>query len=557
MSNETNNRNESTQSINRDNTIDIMSLLQANSEEEMQTEVETEAPITIKKNLTPIEKMKMEKANNSGIVIENKKTENEAPKSPVLDDDRMNDLKKYDDELTKQILAAEKLDIKKPTSPIEMASVMDQISEYADTIEVTDEDRERVKNILEGKIERVHVPKKKLPDTATEEEIEEAETERRTHEELVNVVIDKTKMGATFMFTEEEKKKLTMSERIHVTEVEDVELKSFGFRKPDEGESFGKLMDTYQVSSATASVVLPASLWRCTVKGLSFSEMADISLQNTDFNSERLNKKLSVIYNNIINTSIGKFDSYSEFLTKLSYSDIDYLTYALTIATFPEIDQLAVDCKVERCRQTFNVDYQPRGLLQMTNFTDNVLKAMEKVQTAPSVDEAIKLAETSRVTSYKAIKLPVTGFIIEVGFASAWDYLHEVGSLISDAMSEDYEKRHPEDINGTRAAMTLFLNFIRAIRIPTKDGGKPVRYDKPSDIVDIMYKLNPRDISIITAIASKYSRVYTPTFMLKDIVCPHCKTHTPSIPIGIDQLVFRKFTTLEATDVDLDEMLGI
>ena len=62
MSNETNNRNESTQSINRDNTIDIMSLLQANREEEMQTEVETEAPITIKKNLTPIEKMKMEKA---------------------------------------------------------------------------------------------------------------------------------------------------------------------------------------------------------------------------------------------------------------------------------------------------------------------------------------------------------------------------------------------------------------------------------------------------------------------------------------------------------------
>ena len=54
-----------------------MSLLQANREEEMQTEVETETPITVKKNLTPIEKMKMEKANNSGIVIENKKTENE------------------------------------------------------------------------------------------------------------------------------------------------------------------------------------------------------------------------------------------------------------------------------------------------------------------------------------------------------------------------------------------------------------------------------------------------------------------------------------------------
>lgn len=554
MSNE---MNESTQSISRDESIDIMSLLQANAEPTQNSTPAEETPAPeIKKPLTPIQKMMREKEEgSSGVVIENKKSD-EPLRDYSLNDDTMNDISKYNDDLAKQILAAEKLQVDKPTNAIEMASLMDRLSDEADKIELTDENRKHVSDILEGKIERVSVPKKRLPVDATEQEIADAEAERVAHEDLVNIIIDKTKMGATFLFTDEEKKKISMSERIHITEVEDVALKTAEFRKPEEGESFNEMINSFQIATTTASVVLPASLWRCTVKGLSFSEMGDISLQATDLTADKLNKKLSVIYNNIINTSLGKFDSYTDFLMKLSYTDIDYLTYALTIATFPEIDQLAVDCKVDRCRQTFNVDYQPRGLLDLTHISDMVLHEMEEVQNASTPDVGRKLAEESKVSKFKAIVLPDSKFVIEVGLASAWDYLHDVGELIDDALSKDYAERHPDDVNGTRAAMSTFLLVIRAIRVPTKDGTY-IRYSNANDVVDIMCTISPRDMSIITTVVTKLSTVYAPHFELKDVTCPHCKTHTPSIPISIDQLVFRKFRMLEATDVDLDDMLGI
>ena len=107
----------------------------------------------------------------------------------------------------------------------------------------------------------------------------------------------------------------------------------------------------------------------------------------------------------------------------------------------------------------------------------------------------------------------------------------------------------------------LFLNMIRAVSIKTGEmsNGKPVykKYDTFDDMLQILYRMPPEDISIMTAILNKYSESYTVQFNIANTKCPACGHVNENNILTMSDILFFKFQLLMSTDVEVSNILDL
>ena len=553
--------NEELARVEKDESIDVMGLIQ-NAEEESKednaTENSTETTnVKEEETKTPLQLLKEEKERHRGIEVTRDEFDDGTPK-PLKDHTQSPETEQgVSDalaEMDAMINVLEKNPIKGGT-----------ITDAQDQINVINKISEIAKNNPDA--ENIDIRKEALGDSADndanveyagdgddEEDGYDGSSEPMTESKanLINILIDKTGFGQNIILSDEEKAKVEMATKIKITEVDTKTIESASYKRHDDG-SYNSVTRAYQISSVSTPITLPASRFTARMKGLSFGEMGDIAVNPEHITYEQLNKKLSVIYHNMINPSIGEFKSYDDFLKNIAYVDIEMCMFGLACSTLPENDTITLRCTRRNCNKEYDVTYSPRSLIQFEDMSEAALKAINDITSAQSPEEVKAEHDKSSLVTLKAIRLPASGFIIEIGLASAYDFLHGISALV---LGDGLKKVFPDDVNGMKAVLTSFLTFTRSVSIPNDDGS----YDKftgPEDIVQALYDLKQDDIMIMVALAKKYNDAYTVPFAITNVKCPHCGAETKKVPLDIASLVFTKYQTLGNTEIDLDAIVVI
>lgn len=394
----------------------------------------------------------------------------------------------------------------------------------------------------------------KNPEDIKEEEKKEDAKESADDEKkkLVNVIIDKTGLGANVDFTPEERLKLDQADEIKLTSVEVLDIASIDTVRP-ENQTFTNTINKYQMSGDKTTVLFPSSGFKADLSGMSYGEIGDILMDT--LTPETFQKRLSVIYNKMSNISRGPFESFDEFTKNFAYTDVSLAVYGLFVSTFPEIREMPIQCTNESCGKTFNWKYSTREILKLEESSDSLLKKMDRIAAAdPTEYDAI--FEDAPVHKSKFIRLPYSGYIIEVGVGSCYNYLNNVIPLTDE---DTFAELFGDDESGIYRSIAIFLTVILSVRVPNPD--KPnsyILYEDYENMIRSLYALNASEIKIITAVAEKLigdNQIY---FALTDIKCPHCGHEIKRYDIeSIDDMVFMVFRQLMTTEIDLTSIPGL
>lgn len=549
-------------SINRDTTMDIASLIKTAKKEEPATapvptvngpmtapEGKTEEAVAHKTKLEQM--MEAQKTQTLGMVVNTadlNHDENVQMKNKTADD-AMSDADKYLAHMDAQIEVAKKIKVPRPANPQQMVGIMDAVDratlnpEILETGEAPAEETPATEST-----EQAPVAENKTEETAPATEVAAEPTEEEKKAELkkqvINILIDKTGMGADFHFTDEEKEKLTVSNEIHVTEVEDIDLATITVKKPE--KSFVDSVNEYQLSSTRVPVVFTVSRFRAYMTGLTYGEMSDIVLTNEANNFDKLNKRLSIIYNKMVDPSCGKFDSYDDFLKKFAFADMSLAIYGLVIATFPEVDEIGMNCNNETCKKSFTHKFSPRSLLRFEECGDKFIGAMDEIVNCPAGKEK-ELLEKSPCQKHKRVRLPDSKYIIELGFASAYEYLYNVMDKLD---GDQFKENHPDDVNGVMADIVSLLPIVRSVYVPNPDNSYTCFTDA-NDMIEALYTVKPGEIKLIVQLMRQYVAGYEFGFFLTDVRCPHCGSLSKMVPLdSIENMLFRQYQRLTNTNLD-------
>lgn len=548
--------------INRDTAMDIASLIKTAKKEEPATdpvptvngpmtapEGKTEEAVSHKTKLEQM--MEAQKNQTLGMVV-NTADLNHDEKIQMknkMADDAMSDADKYLADMDAQIEVAKQIKVPRPANPQQMVGIMDALDRAAKNPEIlkTGEVPAEETPATES-TEQAPAEENKTEETApaTEEVAEKTEEEKKAElkKQVINVLIDKTGMGADFHFTDEEKEKLTVSNEIHVTEVEDVDLATITVKKPE--KSFVDSVNEYQLSSTRVPVVFTVSRFRAYMTGLTYGEMSDIVLTNEANNFDKLNKRLSIIYNKMVNPSCGKFDSYDDFLKKFAFADMSLAIYGLVIATFPEVDEIGMNCNNETCKKSFTHKFSPRSLLRFEECGDKFISAMDEIVNCPAGKEK-ELLETSPCQKHKRVRLPDSKYIIEIGFASAYEYLYNVMDKLD---GDKFKENHPDDVNGVMADIVSLLPIVRSVYVPNADSSYTC-YTDANDMIEALYTVKPGEIKLIVQLMRQYVAGYEFGFFLTNVRCPHCGSLSKMVPLdSIENMLFRQYQRLTNTNLD-------
>ena len=172
---------------------------------------------------------------------------------------------------------------------------------------------------------------------------------------------------------------------------------------------------------------------------------------------------------------------------------------------------------------------------------------MEELITADA-SKYDKIHEESVVLNSHYIELPKSKFIIEIGLASAYDYLHNVVPILNE---DRFKEIFGEDFNEMHLNISVLLTTVRSIRVPDVDGNYIV-CDTYRSIIDAIYRISPEEIAILNTYSMKFQEAYEMSFGFDKVECPHCGTKTRFIPVTPDNLVFTTYQRLANTEINLE-----
>lgn len=557
----------------KDESIDLTSLVKKAKAVESATPVESEPQATVTgKKLSPLEQMALTAEKNRGMSITKEEYENGKEK-PLKDfsmndnrsnaiQDRVND---FDTTLEKRKAVVV---LKSPENAQEYTQMMYEIdcvkldeNGKATGIDCRNGNEEPVEPMFirlrtpedpefsEGKDEKLL---ENAPETTDAEEAASEENADEVHRKsIVNILIDKTGFGADFKFTDEEREKIFESQELRLTEVEVLDLETINAKTTD--KSFQETIHEYELSNSKTTICFPASGFRAQMKGLTYGEMSDITLSMENVTVDQYYKRMSIIYNKMTNISCGPFDSFEDFLKKFAYIDIPLALYGLYVSTQPEVQQIQLRCGNPNCKHTFNASFSTRSILSLGECNTNFLEKMKEIATAPAV-EYDNLKHNSAVENSKFIKLPYSGFVVEMGIISSYEFLYNFLPMLDEKTVNEV---FGNDVSDIYMNNILFLTTVRSIRVPNSDGTY-AKAEGYKDILDAIYNITmPEEIKILGSIANKLTTEYQSVFELRDVTCPHCKNVTKSIDVSMDDLVFQTYQRLMNTSINVENIQGL
>lgn len=323
------------------------------------------------------------------------------------------------------------------------------------------------------------------------------------------------------------------------------------------------IIQSYDTGMNDTPVTLPMSGYRTVVRPVNWFESLAMAAPTSRNQADFQMRKWSIIYNHMKNNSIGKFESFDDFMHKTKYADGELLAWAVLVATADETEELAVTCGNPKCHKQFIHKYQPRSIVHLN--PERIPKTYEQVHQVSPGPEAVKLFNriSGKRTRYE---LPHTGIIVEFNEPSAYDQIQ----YKIPAIRELYTRYRPDDPEmeryGREAAndpMMLEFNYkmacmtqISAMTIRKDD--KEYRFTNWEDIEKIIQSsLDVFDSSILINLIGKVQTSSSPAeFYISDLKCPHCGRIEARLDIDdiAQNLLFQISRRLEAMEINLTEL---
>ena len=531
------------------------------------------------KTLTPLQQFKLDKEKKgSGIVYadeELKEGEESGPNKDLVNNDRrLDDWEKremeFDTEYKKRAAVVQIKQYHDQTEYMRMVQELDDLEfgidgprfKHPDEIEyfrlrTEDDPPYSVEDVMRGVPAPESVANQKKLDEI-EENINAAEftsddsdsvlseekdiNSNEVDKSTIQVIIDKTGLGTDFAFTDEERTKIQQAETIEINEVKTIDINAIKSKRSS--KSFQDIVKEHDITGSRVKICFPASGFKADMKGLTYGEYADVALAMDNITTDQYYKRLSVIYNKMTNVSCGDFENFDDFLHKFSYTDIPLALYAMYVATEPEVTDVQLRCTRPNCGKNYSWKYSTRSLLRLDRSSEAVRTKMKEIVTASAI-EYDKIADESDVRSSKFIELPDSHFIVEIGVASAYEFIYNFVPLMDEnAFREQFGNNSQAYLDNV-----ILLTIVRSIRIP--DGDEYVVCDNYKDILDAIYNISPEEIKILTAYTLDVQDKYDIVFSLGKVICPHCGAITERLDIGMDEMVFRTYSRLMNTRVKL------
>jgi len=364
---------------------------------------------------------------------------------------------------------------------------------------------------------------------------------------IVQVIIDKTGYGTDFAFTEAEKEKLVSAETIEVREVKKIDIAAIRARRSE--KSFQDIVKEYDYKDSRSTICFPASGFKAQMKSLTYGEYSDIALSMENITVDIYYKRLSIIYNKMTNISSGPFKDFEDFLKSFAYTDIPLALYGMYMATEDDVQDIQLACGVPACKNNFNWKFNTRSLIRLDQCADTFLDKLRELASADGSDYD-DIRERSIVMSPHYIELPESKFIVEIGIASAYEFLYNFIPILD----ENKFKEEFGDLTEAYLNNIMLLTSIRSINVPTDDGY--IECTGYKDILDAIYNISPTEIQIINTYAGEIQEQYNMTFSFGDVKCPHCGNVTKNMVISMDDLVFQTYQRLMTTEIKLKTTLN-
>lgn len=399
----------------------------------------------------------------------------------------------------------------------------------------------------------------------------------------IKVVIDKTQLP-TVSWSQEEIDKIKKSRTVELNIVETKPIEYSQIEEVDEN-AVDAVLEPYQRKTNDIVAAFPASKYRATVRGLSYTEVIDLSNSQEMNNLDGEKKKWSIAFDHIRNQSIGPWEEYQwyidpkthqkvkipftasippgidpnkvhevtkfeDFLQKTSFMDLEFILWKILCATAMDKEIISIDCHAvhngRECGKSYDWIYSPNELLMLDSIDPAVLEDMERTGNAGTNEEIMIAYNSSMLKTNNTAKLTSSGFSIVFGHISAYEYLSSIYSEVKAL--EDAEVNDPT--LASRGLIYTALTVIKAFLVPQPDGTyKKITGTK--NLVKVINTLDEIDWQTISELVRIMVEPYQFRFALRDIVCPQCKNKS-IIPIqNMTRLLFIVARSLSSVQVTL------
>lgn len=326
-----------------------------------------------------------------------------------------------------------------------------------------------------------------------------------------------------------------------------------------ENSQLDGIITPYESSATDVPLTLPMSAYRCTIGGVSMFDIIKLSSISNGNQRDMDIKTWTMIYNHLKNSSIGKFNTFEEFLKHTDYRDMELLLWGAFVATADEQETISFTCGNPNCKYHMDFKYSPRSIIHINEKL--VPEHYNKTHTVASGKAALE--HWNDVHSKKKIyELPDSKVLIELDDYSAWDY-HNIKMPI---MQEVYNRYRPDDknLNIERLSedessemnfLLMFLLYIKSVTI--NKNGKSYRYTNWRDIEKVVTThIGNKDLSVLVSIIDRVRNIESPvSFYLENVKCPKCGRTDDRIPVNdiMRSLFFQLSSGLTNTIVNFVE----
>lgn len=432
-----------------------------------------------------------------------------------------------------------------------------------------------------GKI--IDLPSDKTPVNDVQEETSRDTTEDIGDDKELKIVIDKSSVP-TISWSQEDIAKIRKSRSVELNIVEAMDIDYSQIEDADDN-AVDKVLAQYHRKTNDIVAALPASNYRATITGLSYTEVIDLTNSQEMNNLDGERKKWSLCFDHIRNQSIGPWEEYQwyidpqtkkktkipftasippgidpdsvhevtrfqDFLQKTSFNDLEFILWKILCATAMDQEIIQIDCHTMHngveCGKSYDWIYSPSSLLMMDSIDPAVLEDMERTAKASSQEEVAKVYNSSMLNTNNVTELPTSGFKVVFGHISAYEYLSSIYSEIKAL--ETAQENDPT--LASKAMMYTALTCIKAFLVPNGDG-KYKRISGINNLIKVMNTLDEIDWQIISELVRIMIEPYQFKYALRDIVCPQCKNKSV-IPIdNMTRLLFIVARSLSSVQVKL------
>lgn len=358
---------------------------------------------------------------------------------------------------------------------------------------------------------------------------EYAEGYAKEHPDAVVITIDKSQ-EETLEFDDETKAKMQKARMIKLIAVESQELASIKVKPLNKDDTKMSYMRDICDSISRYSVPLLAKGDYAYFNGAQSAVLVNAVSSEDDDLMDILEKKATLLYrcfsSSVTQSKLkrdGKEMTYEEFCNWYKYDDIDLGVYAIITASTMEESESTYVCQNRDCRQTFNITYNNKMLLDLSGLSELYQDRVKTIDQHRSSYEFISnyIEECDMRERFKS---PFSQNIFELANPS----IAEVRNKLDKCMPY---------INEITAIDLVMFIYLGTIWLYDKSDDCYVQLDTNEDPVtafDILCHMHQVDIELISK--QLQAKQYAPAFKIH-VKCPHCGRDTVD-QLSTDAMIF-------------------